>query len=99
MGICHIHHLPLAVPLLQRVLHFHSVTDACVTLRMKSNGGVRHILFKRNRRGADVKPFQIESGFVLDAIENGGLHFVLALHAISASAEQDRHNKDSGWVA
>lgn len=39
--IAHLHHRPLAIPILQRVRHRHTVIEVFIILRMKRYGRVR----------------------------------------------------------
>jgi hypothetical protein len=68
------HYGPFSVPILERVLHGHSVDYAWIAFGVESHSSVSKIPIEGDRSGCHIQAFEIEAGACLEAMQNRSLY-------------------------
>jgi hypothetical protein len=91
LRIRYAHYRPFSVPILERVLHGHSVDYAGIIFRVKSHSSVSKIPVEGDRSCSHIQALEVETGACLETVLNRGLNlfFILITGAATRKYYED----------
>ena len=84
---------PFAVARFERVGHAHAGVQFGIVLRMEADGGMSYISVERDVGGRNVHTLKVETGMGLESVDDGGLHFFLRFHIVTARGNEQKESQ------
>jgi hypothetical protein len=79
------HNGPFPIPILERILHSHSIDDVGIVFGMKNHSRVRNVPVEGNRSCCDIQALQVEPGAGGEPVQNRSLYLLFILIGVPAT--------------